>query len=166
MADVIHLFPAAPIGSRDCESCGDTHVEPGKLCIICRSKQGPVPDVFVANSLASCISDLEQLKRQGYPMPEPLLSAIESARKLYDAVGPRIQLAAPGEIHYMEGELWAFPADADGIQLGPFPDSYTAEHALVEFAANTVKAVTAEPEVVHPDAEETRWNASHNGGMP
>jgi hypothetical protein len=134
MSEVIHLF--RPIASRDCDGCGEAHHEPGTLCKVCRARQAAVPTVFIASSAASVISDLERWERQGHPLAGPLADALKNARQLYDAVGPRVQDAAPGEIHYLEGECWAFPRDADGVQLGPFPNAEAAEAALVEFAAN------------------------------
>lgn len=135
MSEVVHLFPPF-VAARDCDGCGDAHHEPGTLCKGCRSRQPSTPDTFVVRSTASVIADLERWERQGHPLAGPLADALKSARRLYDAVGPRVQSAAPGEIHYLSGEFWAFPSDADGVQLGPFPCADAAETALVEFAAN------------------------------
>lgn len=133
MSEIIELFQPLPV--RDCQACGEAHHEPGTLCRVCRSRQPAISDASVAASTASVISDLERWQRQGHPLAGPLADAMKKARSLYDAVGPRIQTAAPGEIHYLDGEFWGFPADADGVQLGPFPDSIAAERALMEFAA-------------------------------
>src|SRR6478735_7671661 len=133
MAEVVHLFPSRAL--RDCEGCGDSHGEPGTLCARCRWRQPAKPPVFVSNSAASVIADLERWERQGYPLSGPLADALKNARQLYDALGPSIQ-DAPGEIYYLEGECWAFPENADGGQLGPFPNVEAAEMALAEFAAN------------------------------
>lgn len=140
MADVIHLFPPF-LPSRDCEGCGDAHHEPGTLCPACRSRRAPVADAFKASGAANVIADLERWSRQGHPLAGPLADALNNARKLYDALGPRIQSAAPGEILFLDGEFWALPFAADGVQLGPFGECGLAEAALVAFAANTPKPV-------------------------
>jgi hypothetical protein len=162
MSEVVHLFPPFVAG-RDCEGCGDAHHELGTLCAGCRLQQPTHPDTFVVNATASVIADLELWDRQGHPLAGPLADALKSARKLYDAVGPRVQGATPGEIHYVAGEYWAFPADSNGVQLGPYPSSERADAALVEFAANTPQLKEEDQD---PDEAENRWNAENNGGMP
>ncbi len=134
MSDVIQLFQPSP--ARDCDGCGEAHFEPGTLCNVCRSKQSAVAPVDVARSAASVIDDLERWERQGYPMAGPIGDVLKKARQLYDAVGPRVQSSAPGEILFLDGEFWALPADADGVQLGPFGSADAAEAKLVAFAAD------------------------------
>ena len=131
MSEVVHLFQ---LNSRECAGCADAHHEPGTLCFACRSQRAPTAPATVAGSVASVIADLEHLEGNRFPLANPILNALKKARELYDAVGPRMQ-DAPGEIHFIEGEFWAHPADGEA-PIGPFGCAELADDALVERAAN------------------------------
>lgn len=132
MAELIHLFQPAAL--RDCEGCGNSHREPGTLCVVCRARRPQVLPVVVADAAASVIAELERLDKSRFPLADPLASVLKKARELYDAVGPRRD-DPPGEIHYVEGEFWAHPADDTALRLGPFGSAKAANEALVERAA-------------------------------
>lgn len=132
MAEVVQLFPVI-VTARDCEGCGGTHYEPGMLCPTCRTrKPAPVPAV-VARSVAEVIADLEQLNKERYPLSDLMIGALKNARAVYDAVAPRLQ-DATGEIHFVDGEFWAVPADDHSVRMGPFGSAEFADDALVERA--------------------------------
>jgi hypothetical protein len=132
MAELIHLFQPAAL--RDCEGCGNAHREPGTLCVVCRARRPQVLPVAVADAAASVIADLERLDKNRFPLADPIASVLKKARELYDAVGPRRD-DPPGEIHYIEGEFWAHPADDAALRLGPFGSADLADDSLVARAA-------------------------------
>ena len=134
MSEVIHLFPPADL-ARECVACGSSHQELGVLCVACRGRQVELPADYLTGIAASTISDLERWERQGHPLSGPLADALRNARRMYDAVTPRIRMMPLGEVHYLSGEFWGFPVDADGVQLGPFGEPEQAEQALVEFSS-------------------------------